>query len=176
MAGRRLLALCGLPALLLLGGSQCLPSQGVKACQSALDCGTFHTCDRASGKCLCTDNRGCGDGEFCNTTQHCQPIAGCSDNTDCELLSTVQVLICDVKSARCQAADQCFQDSHCSLNRRCDLGSNSCVDACADEADCALGFGCVRDTPNAPYGKCAVGRCTQDTQCQPGEYLSLIHI
>jgi len=154
-----------LVAALGMSASSCeLPIGGVVGgCRTAVDCSPFQECN--AGACRCVDNRGCGDGEFCNAVFKCQTIAGCQDNTDCEEQGAD--LVCNTKIGQCDPRSICFDDSNCPLNKICSA-SGSCVDACMDEADCVPGAGCVREVGNEALGVCAVGSCSDTTQCRAG--------
>jgi len=151
----------------------CNTTSGETRCRTNLDCGAYKTCSVDTGACLCVDNRACGAGEFCNGKSLCQTVAGCQDNSDCELQSGGQRLICDVKAGLCQSADQCFDDSHCALGRICDPSTTACVEGCRDEADCVPGQGCIRETNDQVLGRCSVGTCSVTEQCPVGHNCDL---
>ncbi len=157
----------------ILGGARCQDAGGTRACRTNVECGAYKSCETATGRCKCVDDRACGSGEFCNALGQCQVQAGCQDNTDCELLQSNIALVCDLKSGQCMAADQCFDDVQCPLGRVCDNESRSCIQACRDEADCVLGAGCLRDPPNTVLGRCVYGSCSRTDQCPVGEQCDL---
>ncbi|MEW5855080.1 MAG: hypothetical protein AB2A00_40260 [Myxococcota bacterium] len=143
-------------------------------CRTDPECGAFRFCQQSTGRCLCNDDRACGDGEFCNASFSCQPLAGCQDNTDCELQTENGApLVCDVKASRCEPAALCFDDSHCPLDHICDTFVGACVAGCRDEADCVLGRGCVRDPPTAVFGRCVQGSCSTTANCPVGSNCDL---
>jgi hypothetical protein len=154
----------------LLGAARCQEEAAVR-CRTSVECGTFRECNVQTGQCLCSDNRACGAGEFCNNARTCQPLAGCTDNTDCEQLDPA--LICDIKTGQCQDRGGCYQDSQCPLGNICELGLFRCVAGCRDEADCLLGSGCLRTPSDAPLGVCSVGSCSTNDQCGVGQFCDL---
>jgi hypothetical protein len=165
------------PLALLLGaavasaGSACPGSGG--GCRTNAECGFYRTCHVASGTCRCVDNRGCGEGEFCNGSFQCQVIAGCTDNADCEATPGGASLVCDVRSGQCASADECRDDSQCPLGTVCDPFTMACLPGCRDEADCPLGRGCLRLSPGDVLGRCLQGSCSTTEQCAVGSNCDL---
>ncbi len=141
-----------------------------RACRTNLDCGPFKSCNTQTGQCRCVDDRGCGEGEFCNAVFQCQTVSGCGDNTDCETQGSD--LICSIKNGQCGPRGVCIQDSQCPLGRVCDDQSGACIDACRDEADCALGGGCIREGGSA-LGRCRANACSRTQDCPPGRNCDL---
>ncbi|HEY1097561.1 MAG TPA: hypothetical protein VGF99_01480 [Myxococcota bacterium] len=164
-------------AFVSVGGS-CGPST-VEQCTADSQCDVnglgFNVCNVESGLCQCTDDRGCGVGEICNSIGACQLDSGCSDNSECNT-----GLFCDVVQAQCLAVDVCnpaagekccVLDSQCGFNNVCDLLSGKCIEGCRDVADCILGQACVRGVGQA-LGQCAAGVCDGDNLCAFGEVCS----
>jgi hypothetical protein len=160
-------------------------SDGPRACQSNEECGDYQYCDVDIGLCLCSDDRGCGSGEFCNPVSRCQAISGCLSNEDCQQSSNdfCENSFCDVNSGRC--VSNCFcdpetDDSCCTLDSQCGF-SNICLDGrcrpgCRTHngnGDCRLGEGCVAE-PGQALGLCAAGTCTANNLCNFGEICDLI--
>jgi hypothetical protein len=132
----------------------------------------FSACNVVDGTCLCTDDRGCGDNEVCNSLGRCQTESGCNSNDECN-----SGLFCDVTTNQCLAVDECAPgagetccvlDSQCGFNSVCDALAKKCIPGCRDEGDCILGQACVRGL-GQPLGQCAAGVCSGDNLCAFGQ-------
>jgi hypothetical protein len=164
-----------LAALLLTLAHACDCGQG-GPCDDDADCDPegqgYRGCELESGLCICIDDRGCGDGEFCNAAGSCQAIAGCATNDDCG-----NSLFCDVTSSRCLSLtecggeDCCTIDSQCAYTFVCEPITKACIEGCRDDGDCLLGQGCVGGGLGR-LGLCGTA-CTNDTLCDPGEICNL---
>jgi hypothetical protein len=148
-----------------------------EGCARDADCDAtgegYQRCDVAAGICLCTDDRGCGDGELCNALGRCQIIAGCADNTDCGASQ-----FCNVTSGNCVPTDVCgsdatccTQDAHCPFGSVCNDVNQQCEAGCHDDGDCRLGVACV-GASLGQIGFCDAS-CTSDAQCAFGELCNL---
>jgi hypothetical protein len=156
--------------VVIVGGPAC-NCVGDGTCTSDADCDTegkgFQACNLESGLCICKDDRGCGDGEFCNAVGSCQAIAGCADNADCG-----SALFCDVTSSKCLSLTECGGDQCCTLDNQCPFGfvcesvTKACVEGCRDDGDCILGQGCSGGGLGQ-LGHCGTA-CTSDVLCPPG--------
>lgn len=160
------------------GGSACDPAV-VTQCTADNQCDPtglgFTICNVADGRCRCTDDRGCSQGEVCNSLGLCQIDSGCITNDECN-----DGLFCDVTKSQCLAVDNCAPeagetccvvDSQCGFNRVCDTLFGKCIDGCREVADCILGQACVRGV-GQPLGTCAAGVCDGDNLCAFGEICS----
>jgi hypothetical protein len=149
------------------------------ACAVDADCDPggegYLRCDVAQGLCLCSDDRGCGDGELCNALGRCQADSGCNSNDECGAN-----LFCDVTTSQCLSVDECgpahgerccVLDSQCGFGSVCDALSKKCVPGCRDNADCILGQACIRSAGQA-LGQCAAGVCSGDNLCSFGQVCS----
>ncbi|MBM4281870.1 MAG: hypothetical protein FJ137_14315 [Deltaproteobacteria bacterium] len=166
-------------ALGLLTAADC-GAGGIKtACTLDSDCEPggegYLRCDVEQGLCLCTDDRGCGDGEECNALGRCQANSGCNTNDDCGAR-----LFCDVTTSQCLAVDECgpddgerccVLDSQCGFGSVCDTLSRKCTPGCRDTADCVLGAACVRGLGQV-LGQCAADVCSGDNLCNFGQVCS----
>lgn len=157
----------------LLAASGCPPAVTTSCtddvqCQTATD--PYHRCDLASGRCLCTDDRGCGDTETCNTLGRCQAVAGCVDNDDCGDGLFCRLGNCEA-AAGCGGEHCCSTDAACPYQQVCDVLTWQCVPGCRDEADCLLGQGCI-GAGGGRLGSCQMV-CTSDALCRPGELCNL---
>jgi hypothetical protein len=159
------------------GGSAC--RETITQCTADSQCDPtglgFNICNVADGTCRCTDDRGCGATEVCNSLGRCQVDTGCNNNDECNA-----GLFCDVTKNQCLAVDDCAPgdgesccvlDSQCGFNSVCDTLSRKCVAGCRDVADCVLGQACVRSV-GQPLGTCAAGVCDGDNLCAFGEICS----
>ncbi len=152
---------CGGPQSVCTADSQCDPlGQG------------FNKCGLDEGICLCTDDRGCGTGEACNSLGRCQAQSGCNNNNECN-----SGFFCDSVIGQCLTIDECgprpgetccVLDSQCGFGNVCDASNKKCTPGCRDEADCILGEACVRAL-GQPLGQCAAGVCSGDNLCKFGE-------
>lgn len=138
----------------------------------------FSACKLDEGICICTDDRGCGQDEFCNALGRCQTIAGCVTNEDCG--DNGQGLFCDITTSQCLSLQECNPaegqtccslDSQCPFRQICDTLTLTCVDGCRDDGDCLIGEGCA----GAGFGRlgtCGTA-CTADNLCAFGELCNL---
>lgn len=150
------------------------PPASVTQCTADAQCDPrgqgFNICNLSDGTCLCTDDRGCGDGELCNALGRCQSDSGCNSNDECSTGT-----FCDVTQSQCLAVDECGSgatccvlDSQCPFGQVCEGLGKKCTPGCRDEADCILGQACVRGL-GQPLGQCAAGVCSGDNLCKFGE-------
>lgn len=133
----------------------------IDSCRDARDCRAGEVCDVALGRCLCTLDEACEDGEFCNRAGNCQARAGCVDNSGCTQANT----FCDILSGECLLGPAEVLDASCGLVSHCPIGSicttGQCVAGCHDDGDCALGLLCIE-------GQCTGGEglCRTDDFCE----------
>ena len=157
-----------------LGGANC--GEVKTQCTLDADCDPqglgFNKCGLDDGTCLCTDDRGCGVNEVCNSLGRCQAQSGCNTNDECN-----EGFFCDVTQNQCLTVDECgpregeiccVLDSQCGYGSVCDVLGKKCIPGCRDEADCVLGEACVRGL-GQPLGQCAAGVCSGDNLCRFGE-------
>jgi hypothetical protein len=174
MVCRLLLPSLALVGSVLVAGGNC--EQVKLQCTADRDCDPqglgFSICNVGDGTCRCTDDRGCGDDEVCNSLGRCQAESGCNSNDDCN-----SGLFCDVTTSQCLAVDECAPalgerccvlDSQCGFNSVCDPLAKKCIPGCRDEGDCILGQACVRGL-GQPLGQCAAGVCSRDNLCGFGQ-------
>jgi hypothetical protein len=157
-------------AIVVLTLARCECSGG--PCTTDADCDPqgqgYRGCAVDTGLCVCRDDRGCGDGERCNTRGSCQVIAGCVNNDDCGAGQ-----FCDARDATCVPLDVCGDATCCAIDGQCPFGSVCepitfrCVQGCRDEGDCRLGQGC-EGGGFGRLGTCGT-RCTTDQLCGPGQ-------
>lgn len=176
MRGRPMRVSFALLALLLGGLAPSCDCTGTGPCSTDSDCDPegqgYRSCNVDSGLCVCNDDRGCGDGEFCNAVGSCQVVAGCVSNDECG-----EQLFCDVTSSRCLSLTECSGDRCCTLDSQCAYGevceslTKTCIDGCRDDGDCLLGQGCSGGGLGR-LGTCGTA-CTNDTLCAPGQLCNL---
>lgn len=168
-------------ALVAIAASSC-DCGGPELCTSNAQCDAtgqgFSACKLDEGICICTDDRGCGQDEFCNAVGRCQTIAGCETNEDCG--ASEQGLFCDVTSSQCLSLQECGPnegqscctlDSQCPFRQVCDKLTLKCVEGCRDDADCLIGEGCV-GARLGNLGQCGTA-CTADNLCGFGQLCNL---
>ena len=174
-----------LTLLVSVGGIGCETEKGSDGlCRVHEDCGEYQACDMDTGACICIDDRGCGDGEFCNTAARCQALSGCRTNADCLVIEDdlCGSSFCDIGTSRCvgycecdpdEGETCCTQDTHCPFDQICDSFSGKCSDGCRSDGDCKPGSGCTDLTAGGGVGQCTEGICTANNQCDYQELCNL---
>src|SRR5688572_27440808 len=72
--------------LVVVAFASACPPSGPGKCTEDAQCtriDPYHACELKTGTCKCTDDRGCGIGDFCNALGDCQTVSGCTTNDDC---------------------------------------------------------------------------------------------
>jgi hypothetical protein len=172
-------------AMTLFGALGCEETKvGTGSCVSHDECGEYQACDMDTGACICVDDRGCGDGEFCNAAARCQALSGCRTNSDCLVVEDdlCGSSFCDITSNRCIGYCECDPeedevccslDSQCAYNEICEDFSGKCRSGCRSDGDCMPGYGCTDIQAGGGVGVCTEGICTANNQCKYGELCNL---
>jgi hypothetical protein len=128
-------------------------------CASDVQCGAGFACDPATGRCGCSSDSSCAEGESCNAAGFCQPRLRCNSTADCALGT-----YCDSQSGRCIAQGSCTQDVQCPPAQVCDQ-TFSCVPGCNRTGDCHLSEVCRACPAGTPVAQCPVGSLCVQGQC-----------
>lgn len=187
---RILLSSAFLALLALLSSCASCEPQGPTRCTTDADCridenDLYNICLTDLGVCGCSDDRGCGEQEFCNSLGRCQARVGCVSNADCfqdPEGSFCGSQYCDTTTGQCESnciCDPdpgqvcCSLDSHCPFGSICNALDHVCVPGCRTDGDCRLGEGCVGAGLGGQLGQCAAGVCTANNLCRFGEICNL---
>ena len=139
---------------------------GTGSCVSHEECGDYQACDMDTGACICVDDRGCGEGEFCNAAARCQALSGCRTNADCVTVEDdlCGSSFCDIGSNRCVGFCECDPeegevccslDSQCAYNEICEEFTGKCKSGCRSDGDCMPGYGCTDIAAGGGVGVCS---------------------
>ncbi len=185
-----------------------LPSCGFNKCSSNSDCPADYVCHpdaTPSGACgsACSVGEDCklfGNGLVCNSGLCAMPVAGCSQDADCQapkichkeasengtcgLMCTNNIdcvvlnggqagLECDSKTNRCVRRVKCSKDEECYAGEVChlDYEGGKCAAPCESDAACsALDSGLVCNTGDNHCEWSALVPCQKDLDCGSGEF------
>ncbi len=134
---------------------------GTELCNPVIHRCEFIPC--FGGECLAHGD--CALGEFCVQglcrlpvgDPECGTVRACGNDTECETdeRCNAQTLVCEIDTG-------CFLDAACPAGTYCDLGTNTCRQACTAETElsvCPDAWRCVN-------GRCL--ECSEDADCGTG--------
>ena len=143
---------------------------GTNLCSSDRQCATGFFCDPSTGACRCAGDSSCGQAEMCNSAGFCQPRLRCDSTADCASGS-----ICDTVSGVCIPQGTCSSiDVQCKAGEVCK--DFSCVPGCRHDGDCEAPADVCRPCPAGtpasacPMGSiCVRGKCDTQLTCHYGD-------
>jgi hypothetical protein len=138
------------------------------ACDDGVSC-TVDGCDEAADACVNTPDDGlCGDGNFCNGAESCDPTADCQAGTD-----PCAGQFCDEGVDACV---ECLNDADCSDGLFCN-GAETCnAGVCAPDSpvSCDDGVACTVDSCDETGDGCLNvpddAFCSDDAFCNGAEF------
>ncbi|MDF1564550.1 MAG: PPC domain-containing protein [Deltaproteobacteria bacterium] len=113
----------------------------------------------------CEAHGDCALGEFCVQglcrlpagDPECGTVRACGNDTDCEADER-----CNEQTLVCELDTGCFSDGACAAGTYCDLGTNTCRQACTAETELEI----CPDAWNCVSGRCV--ECSADADCGTG--------
>lgn len=162
------------------GVETCDPVAGCQAgtppvCNDGVGC-TVDVCDESTDSCLhMPSNSLCGDGQYCNGTEVCDPLAGCQAGTPVTCDDSVACTV-DACNEATDTCDHVPNHGACSDGQYCN-GAEFChpTQGCQAGAppNCNDGVGCTQDSCDESNDSCvhlpSHGACDDGAWCNGAE-------